>query len=159
MQQRFYGLTTTELRQMAFQVAEYKGVTHSFDQTRKMAGRHWLAGFLARNATLTIREPEATSITRAVGFNKGQVDNFFEICRRSVLESIGPIDGDRIWNMDESGLTVVHKPGRIVAKKGQKQVGKVTSGEMGKMVTIICSMNACGRYLAPFMIYPRNKNE
>ena len=69
-----------------------------------MAGRHWLAGFLARNATLTIRE--ATSITRAVGFNKAQVDNSFEIWR-SVLESIGPIDGDRNWNMDESGLTVV----------------------------------------------------
>lgn len=156
MQQRFYGLTTTELRQMAFQVAEYKGVAHPFDQTKKMAGRHWLAGFLARNGTLSIREPEATSINRAVGFNKAQVDNFFEIWR-SLLESIGPIDGDRIWNMDESGLTVVHKPGRIVAKKGQKQVGKVTSGEKGKTVTIICSMSASGRYLAPFMIYPRKK--
>ena len=105
---------------MVFQVAEYKGVTHPFDQTKKMAGRHRLAGFLARNATLTIREPEATSITRAVGFNKAQVGNSFEIWR-SVLESIGPIHGDRIWNMDESGLTVVPKPGRIVAKKGQKQ--------------------------------------
>ena len=94
MQQRFYGLTTTELRQMAFQVAGYKGVTHPFDHTKKMAGRHWLAGFLARNATLSIREPEATNITRAVGFNKAQVD--FEIWR-SVLESIGPIDGDIIW--------------------------------------------------------------
>ena len=61
-------------------------------------------GFLARNATLSIREPEATSITCAVGFNKVQVDTFFEIWR-SVLESIGSIDGDRIWNIDESGLT------------------------------------------------------
>ena len=60
----------------------------------------------------------------------------------SVLESIGPIDGDRIWTMDESGLTVVHKPGRIIAKKDQKQVA---------------SVNASGRYLAPFMIYPKKK--
>ena len=141
---------------MVFQVAEYKGVTHPFDQTKKMAGRHWLVESLARNATLTIREPEATSITWAVVFNKAQVDNIFEIWM-SVLKSIGPIDGDRIWNMDESGLTVVHKPGRIVAKKGQKQVGKVTSDERGKTVTIICSMNAGGRYLAPFMIYTRKK--
>ena len=62
---------------MTFQVAEYKGVTHHFDQTKTMAGRHWLAGFLARNATLSIREPKATSITRAVGFNKAHV--YFEI--------------------------------------------------------------------------------
>ena len=141
---------------MAFQVAEYKGVAHPFDHTTKMAGRHWLAGFLARNRTLLIREPEATSINRAVGFNKAQVDNFFEIWR-SLLESFGPLDGDRIWNMDESGLTVVHKPGRIVARKGQKQVGKVTSGEKGKTVTIICGMSASGRCLAPFIIYPRKK--
>ena len=114
---------------MAFQVAEYKGVTHPFDQTKKMAGRHWLAGVLARNATLSIREPEATRITGAVGFNKAQVD--FEIWR-SVLESIGPKDGDRIWTMDESGLTKLHKPGRIVATNCQKQVGKVTSGERGE---------------------------
>ena len=116
---------------MAFQVAEYKGVTPPFDQTKTMAGRHWLVGFLARNATLTIREPETTNITRAVGFNKAQVDNCFEIWR-SVLESIGLIDGDRIWNMDKSGLTVVHKPWKIVAKKGQKQVGKVTRCEWGE---------------------------
>jgi hypothetical protein len=76
MQQRLYGLTTTELRQMAFQVAEYKGVTLPLDQTKKMAGRHWLAGFLARNTTLSISEPEAMSITRAVGFNRAQVDFF-----------------------------------------------------------------------------------
>ena len=42
----------------------------------------------------------------------------------SVLESIGPIDGDRIWTTDESGLTVVHKPGKIIAKKCKKQAGK-----------------------------------
>ena len=38
--------------------------------------------------------------------------------RDPFTDPIGPIDGDRIWNMDESGLTVVHKPGRIVARVG-----------------------------------------
>ena len=59
--------------------------------------------------------------------------------------------------MDESGLTAVHKPGRIVAKKGQKQVGKVTSGEKGKTITIVCAVNAAGRFIPPFMIF-RRKN-
>ena len=80
-----------------------------------MAGRHWLAGFLARNATFTIREPEVTSITQPVGFNKAQVNTVFEIWKL-VLESIGSIDGVRIWYMDESGLLDVHKPRRIVAR-------------------------------------------
>ena len=81
---------------------------------------------------------------RVVGFNKAQVDRFFGIWR-ALLEQLGEIDGFRLWNMDESGLTAVHKPGRIIARKGQKQVGKITSGERGKTVTILCSMSAHGR--------------
>jgi len=159
MQQRFYGLTTTDIRCLAFEVAERKGIAHPFDQKTKIAGRHWLSGFLARNNALSVREPEATSICRAIGFNKVQVDKFFRIWR-ALLDEIGEIDGLRMWNMDESGLTVVHKPARIIAQKGQKQVGKITSGERGSTVTIMCSMNAQGRHLPPFMIFPRkNMND
>jgi len=46
--------------------------------------------------------------------------------------------------MDESGLTVVHKPRKVLAKKGMKQVGKVTSGEKGETTTIVCAVNAAG---------------
>ena len=42
-----------------------------------------------------------------------------------------------------------------LGESSRKRVRKVMSGERGKTVTIICSMNASGRYLAPFMIYPR----
>ncbi|KAI0236606.1 hypothetical protein LSAT2_012836 [Lamellibrachia satsuma] len=159
MQQRIYGLSLNEIRRMAFEIAERHGLSHPFDKTKKMAGRHWLNGFLDRNNTLSVREPEMTSICRAVGFNKVQVDKFFGIWR-ALLEDLGEIDGSRLWNMDESGLTAVHKPGRIIAKKGQKQVGKITSGERGKTVTILCSINAHGRHSPPFMIFPRkNMND
>ena len=41
--------------------------------------------------------------------------------------------------------------------EGQKQVEKTTMGERGKTVTILCSMNAHGRHIPPFMIFPRKK--
>ena len=156
MQQRFYGLSLNEIRRMAFKIAERHGMSQPFDKTKMMAGRHWLNGFLDRNNPLSVREPEPTGMCRAVGFNKPQVDKFFGIWR-ALLEDLGEIDGSRLWNMDESGLTAVHKPGRIIARKGQKQVGKITSGEGGKTVTILCSMNAHGRHIPPFMIFPRKK--
>ena len=74
-----------------------------------------------------------------------QVGKFFGIWR-ALLE-----------DMYESGLTAVHKPGRIIAKKGKKQVGEITCGEGGNTVTILCSMNAHGRHIPPFMIFPRKK--
>ena len=39
----------------------------------------WLSGFLRRHSELSIRKPEATSISRAVGFNQGQVGIFFKV--------------------------------------------------------------------------------
>ena len=115
-----------------------------------IAGRHWLARDLARNGTLCFSEPEATSINRAVGFDKVRVDIYFAI-RRSLLESTGPIHGDIIWNMDESSLTVVYKPGRSVAEIIRYRLKSVENGESGDYNI---QYESRGRYLTSFMIYP-----
>lgn len=36
-----------------------------------------------------------------------------------------------IWNIDETGVTTVQHPDKIIASKGSKQVGAATSGERG----------------------------
>ena len=52
-------------------------------------------------------------------------------------------------------MTNVHKPHKIVATKGERQVGKLTSGERDQTVTLICGMSAIGNYLPPMFIFPR----
>ena len=49
MQQRFHGLTLTDIRRMAFAIAASKGVAHPFDKNKGIAGLHWLKGFLDRS--------------------------------------------------------------------------------------------------------------
>ena len=49
--------------------------------------------------------------------------------------------------MDETGISNVHKPANIVATKGARAVGKITSGVKGKTVTVICATNAVGTYI------------
>ena len=153
LQSRFYGLTIDEVRQIAFKIAEQIGDENRFNTHQQLAGKNWVRCFLQRHPELAVRSPEATSMSRATGFNKAQVMRFFENLREALVENA--IDDSSIWNMDESGLTAVHKPGRIISKKGQKQVGKITSGERGKTVTIICAMSARGSYVPPLMIFPR----
>jgi hypothetical protein len=51
--------------------------------------------------------------------------------------------------MDETGITNVQKPGKIVSTKGVRQVSRMTSGERGSTVTVICAMSAAGVYLPP----------
>jgi hypothetical protein len=61
----------------------------------------------------------------------------------------------QIYNVDETGITTVHRPDKVVAGRGLKQVGQVTSGERGTLVTLCCAVNALGNSLPPFFIFPR----
>jgi len=46
MQERFYGMTPTDVRKLAFDFAEQQHVNHPFDASKKVAGEDWLNGFL-----------------------------------------------------------------------------------------------------------------
>ncbi|XP_074042558.1 uncharacterized protein [Leptinotarsa decemlineata] len=118
-----------------------------------MAGPDWFTSFLKRNAGLAIRTPEATRLSRATSFNKTNVDRCFsnlEIVLRRY--NFSPMD---IWNMDETGITTVQRPDRIVGRHGVKQVGRVTSAERGTLVTLACALSAAGNTVPPFFIFSR----
>jgi hypothetical protein len=59
--------------------------------------------------------------------------------------------------MDETGVTVVHKAGKVVTEVGRRNVWAITSGEKGKTHTILTCVSASGLALPPFMIYPRKR--
>ena len=150
-----YGLTTIDVRRLAYDLAEKLGVQHNFSVETKLAGRDWLRGFFKRHEDLAIRRLQGTNIARAVGFNRPKVRQFFDLYR-SQLEMC-TYTSARIWNMDETGITNVQKPDKIVATKGMRQVGRVTSGERGANITVICGMNPVGIYLPPMFIFPRKR--
>lgn len=58
-------------------------------------------------------------------------------------------------NADEMGLTTVKNPGKIVAQKGVKQVGAVTSGQRVNLVTLSCAVNVFGNSIVPMFVFPR----
>lgn len=80
----------------------------------------------------------------------------FQTNLKNVLEkfTFGP---ESIYNIDETGVTTVHKPGKIIANKGSKQVSKATSAERGQLVTICAAISAIGTALPPFLVFPRVK--
>ena len=143
------------VRKLAFEIADINNVPTRFNNEKKMAGNAWLPGFLERHPELSIRTPEPTLLARASGFNKNQVKQFFSILEKISEENdIGPI---KIFNMDESGLTVVQKVSKIVGQKGKHQIGSITSMERGRNVTTICCVSASGQYVPPGIIFPRKR--
>ena len=53
--------------------------------------------------------------------------------------------------------TVQQSLSKILAAKGKRQAGNITSAERVKNVTVVCAANACGNYIPPFVICPRVK--
>lgn len=153
LQKMLFGLSTVEIRKLAFDLAEKQALPHRFKN--QTAGKTWLKIFLRRHPELTVRTPEPTSLGRSAGFNKANVDRFFDLYKAELDKH--HYTADRVYNMDESGLTVVHKPGKVLAQRGQKQVGKITSGERGETMTVICAVGASGTYVPPMLIYKRKR--
>lgn len=155
MEKAMYGLTTDDVRRLAFDIAEAYKLNHPFNMEIQRAGKDWLQGFFSRYPDLSIRQPQGTNLSRAIAFNRPKVQQFFDVYGE-ILQT-APFLPNRIWNMDETGITNVHKPGKIIASRGVRQVSKITSGERGKTVTVICAMSASGVYLPPMLIFPRKR--
>ncbi|XP_076814279.1 uncharacterized protein LOC143460585 [Clavelina lepadiformis] len=153
MEAKFYGLTSMDLQKLAFQIAEANNISTRFNKEKKIAGYDWVKGFLKRHPEISLRSPEATSLARASGFNKPQIAKFFELIH-DIYEK-NNLTAARIYNMDESGINVVQKLSKVLAKKGKHQVGSITSQERGQNVTVICCMSAAGNFVPPGFIFPR----
>ena len=156
-----YGLSPLKLRALTFEYARKleKKFPHSHPgctkpwEINKCAGVDWFRAFLKRNPELAIRKPEATSIGLMSAFNKHNVDLFCNNLH-SVLTKYNFSPND-IWNVDETGITTVQVPEHVLAGRGERQVGSVTSAEQGILVTMYNAVNASGSSLPPFYIFPR----
>ncbi|KAG7465393.1 hypothetical protein JOB18_016420, partial [Solea senegalensis] len=87
----------------AYQVAVEYNIKHpqSWDEN-SMAGPDWFSGFMKRRHNLSMRSAQATSLARATGFNRANVEAFF-MKLGDVIERYS-FDGCDIWNMDETGV-------------------------------------------------------
>ena len=95
-------------------------------------------------------------MARAKGFNKVDVGRFYTQLKKLIDEhKFTALD---IYIMDESGIrTVLKNCGNVVALRGKKQVGSVTSAEHGITKTAVCCENAAGAYLPPMLIFMRKR--
>ena len=151
-----FGLSPDAVKNIAYRIVEKNNRKHPFKNNA--AGQDWFKGFCRRHPKLTIRMPQPLSYCRAISSNKETIDTFFgklgSLYGRLNLIS-KPMN---VYNVDESGVTIVHRPGRVVAELGRQKVYAVTSAERGKTHTVLACVSASGCALPPLIVYPRKKS-
>ena len=124
-----YGLSREDVMRayvtrMAYVTAERTGKQHPFKD--ESAGRGWYEGFHEWHRNRTLCSPQPLSYYRARCSNKQNITDFLaKLCRRFNLLS-KPM---QVYNADESGIGIVHKPGKVLAEVGRCNVYSVTSVE------------------------------
>ena len=150
-----FRLTRDDFMRLAFVIVEKSGRPNPFHD--RMAGCGWMDGFRQRHPKIALHTPQSLSYSRAVMVSQYTVDDFFGklggLCGRLNMIS-KPM---QIYNADETGISVVHKPGKVISELGRKYVYCVTSGKKGRTRTIMCCVSASGVALPPLIVYPQKK--
>lgn len=159
MESRMWGLTRRDIRSLAFQIAKKNKIANNFSIISESAGNDWLKLFCRRHKdTLSIRTPTGTSFDRAKGFSRDNVNVFFDLLEK--LYSKHNFPATRIWNVDETGLSVVQsKQQKVLGRKGKRQIGAMTSAERGSLITVISCMSAGGSFVPPYFVFPRKNHQ
>lgn len=115
-----------------------------------------MAGFLRRNPSVRTRKPEALSMNRVTAFNPEEIEKFYDLLEEVRMKF--KFDAYDIYNVDETGMSTVQDPRNILAEKGDRRVGSITSYERGRTITAVCCFNATGsQFIPPMFIYPRKR--
>ena len=92
-----------------------------------------------------------SAAVRHMCMNQSKVAKYFEALD-ALLQKTGLGDKpNQIWNMDETGIQLEHKPHRVLAQKGTRFLHARTSGNR-ETITVVACASAAGEKLPPHVI-------
>ena len=112
MADRGFRLNVTDARELAVCIVENSGRKSPFKGEK--AGLDWFKGFKRRNATLVLRKAEPMSAQRMKNSTTEVIKYLFEMLA-AVLVCLDLMHMPmQIFNADETGISCVYKPGKIL---------------------------------------------
>lgn len=151
-----FGLTRTDVMKLAFDYCQLNDVPTKW--SNGTASADWLEGFMKRHRELSLRKPELLSVARAMSMNEPVVKAYFELLR-TAIEDLKLKNGSSLYNMDESGLTLVPSARLIVGKRGERAVHQICNSERGEITTVVACYNASGYYIPPVIIFKGKRSK
>lgn len=119
-------------------------------------GNKWMNLFLKRHPKITKRTAEVISRGRAAVTEESLKKWFDEV--HDHLESENNLDvlndPSRVFNLDETGVQLCPKTGKILALKNYRHTFEIAAGKEKENITVLCNFSADGISAPPFVVFP-----
>ena len=80
---------------------------------------------------------------------------YYNLLEKTLLDHNVSENSAQIYNMDESGMPLVHRPPNVIARRGQKKVRYRVAGKQ-EQISVIGCVKAIGQSIPPMVIFENN---
>ncbi|XP_049886788.1 uncharacterized protein LOC126381335 [Pectinophora gossypiella] len=122
--------------------------------TNDRPGRKWYNLFLNRHPEISERLSQNLTTSRE-NVNEKQINQWFSEVEKYLQDNqLSEIvkDPSRVFNADETAFFLNPKPGRVLVKKGNKNIYS-TSGNEKENLTVLFTTNAAGDIAPPMVVF------
>ena len=116
----------------------------------------WWNSFRKRHQQLTARSASRLAYNGAIAQDPEIISNYFDLLEETLLQNGLLDEATRIFNCDESGFPLDHKPGKVICQRGLKELSLTTSGDKAQLTVLACA-SASGYVLPPLIIFDRKR--
>ena len=111
----------------------------------------WWASFQRQHPQLSLRCAEALSYVRAIAQDPEILNSYYDLLEKTLKDNDLLNKPHMIFNCDETGFSLEHKPGKLVGMKGS-----TTSGDKAQMTVLAC-MCVTGYSMPRTVIFDRKR--
>ena len=111
-----YGKTRKEVKLIVEAVAREKGVLRD-----EKISNGWFRRFLERRPNLSLRRGDATANVRMEALDIEKMNEYFKSLEETLKQHNLMNYPGQIYNVDETGFPLDHRPPNVIARRGQKK--------------------------------------
>lgn len=118
-------------------------------------GKKWVELFLKRHPEISKRNTEVISKARATVTESKLREWFDELTCYLHEENAKDVlqDPKRLYNLDETGVSVCPKSGKLLGPKKYRNFYEIAAGPEKECITVLCTFSAAGDSIDPMIVY------
>ena len=101
---------------------------------------------------VALRKVDPTANVRMDCVDKVTMKNYFSMLKDTLMKHDLLNSPSQLYNVDETGMPLDHRPPKVVTTRGQKKVRSRMSGNKSQ-ITVIACVSAVGHVIPPFVIF------